>query len=35
MVPAPSRFEVEFAIANLENYNSPDCDQISAELIQA
>jgi hypothetical protein len=35
LVPDPSRFEVETAIAKLKNYKSPGSDQIPAELIQA
>jgi hypothetical protein len=34
-VPDPSPFEVEIAIAKLQRYNSPGCDQILAKLIQA
>jgi hypothetical protein len=35
LVPDPSRFEAETAIAKLKMYKSPGSDQISAELIQA
>jgi hypothetical protein len=35
LVPDPSPFEVEFAIAKLKSYKSPGSDQIAAELIQA
>jgi hypothetical protein len=35
LVPGPSPFEVEIAIAKLKKYNSPGSDQIPAELIQA
>jgi hypothetical protein len=35
LVPDPSSFEVEIAIANLKKYKSPGSDQIPAELIQA
>jgi hypothetical protein len=35
LVPDPSYFEVEFAIAKLKDYKSPGSDQISAKLIQA
>jgi hypothetical protein len=35
LVPGPSRFEVEIAIAKLKKYKSPGSDQIPAELIQA
>jgi hypothetical protein len=35
LVPAPSPFEVETAIAKLKNYNSPSSDNILPELIQA
>jgi hypothetical protein len=35
LVPGPSRLEVEIAIAELKKYNSPDSDQILAELLQA
>jgi hypothetical protein len=35
LVPGPSRFEVEIAIATLKKCKSPGSDQISAELIQA
>jgi hypothetical protein len=35
LVPDPSPFEVEIAIAKLKKYKSPGSDQISAELIQA
>jgi hypothetical protein len=34
LVPGPSRFEVEIAIAKLKKYKSPGSDQIPAELIQ-
>jgi hypothetical protein len=34
LVPNPSYFEVEIAIANLKSYKSPGSDQISAELVQ-
>jgi sorting nexin-29 len=34
LVPKPSRFEVEIAIAKLKKYKSPGSDEISAELIQ-
>jgi hypothetical protein len=33
IVPDPSPFEVEIAIANLEKYKSPGSDQIPAELF--
>jgi hypothetical protein len=35
LVPGPNHLEVEIAIAKLKNYQSPDSDQILAELIQA
>jgi hypothetical protein len=35
LVPDPSRFEVEIAIANFKRHKSPSTDQIPAELIQA
>jgi hypothetical protein len=35
LVPEPSPFKVEIAIAKLERFKSPDIDQILAELIQA
>jgi hypothetical protein len=35
LVPDPSPFEVEIAIAKLKMYKSPGSDQIPAELIQA
>jgi hypothetical protein len=35
LVPEPSPFEVETAIAKLKRYKSPGSDQISVELIQA
>jgi hypothetical protein len=35
LVPDPSAFEVEIAIAKLKRYISPGSDQIPAELIQA
>jgi hypothetical protein len=35
LVPDPSPFEVETAIAKLLKYKSPGSDQIPAELIQA
>ncbi|PNF22122.1 hypothetical protein B7P43_G06799 [Cryptotermes secundus] len=35
LVPNPSLFEVESAIAKLKRYKSPGSDQIPAELIQA
>jgi hypothetical protein len=34
LVPDPSPFEVEIAIAKLEWYKSPGSDQILAEMIQ-
>jgi hypothetical protein len=34
LLPDPSPFEVEIAIAKLKNYKSPGSDQIPAELIQ-
>jgi hypothetical protein len=35
LVPDPSPFEVEIAIAKLKRYKSPGSDKIPAELIQA
>jgi hypothetical protein len=35
VVPDPSPFEVEIAIANLKRHKSPGSDEIPAELIQA
>jgi hypothetical protein len=35
VVPDPSTFEIEIAIAKLKSYKSPGSDQIPAELIQA
>jgi hypothetical protein len=35
LVPDPSPFEVEIAVAKLKRYNLPGSAQISAELIQA
>jgi hypothetical protein len=35
LVPGSSNLEVEISIAKLENYKSPDSDQIPAQLIQA
>jgi hypothetical protein len=35
LVPDPSPFEVEIAIAKLNRYKPPDSDLIPAELIQA
>jgi hypothetical protein len=35
LVPDPSSFEVEIAIAKLKSYKSPGIDHILAELIQA
>jgi hypothetical protein len=35
LVPDPSPYEVEIAIAKLKRFKSPGSDQISAELIQA
>jgi hypothetical protein len=35
LVPDPSPFEVEIAIAKLKRYKLPGSDQIQAELIQA
>jgi hypothetical protein len=35
LVPDPSPFEVEIAIANLKRHNSPGSDQIPAELFKA
>jgi hypothetical protein len=35
LVPDPSPFEVETAIANLKKYKLPGSDQIRAKLIQA
>jgi hypothetical protein len=34
LVPDPSPFEVEIAIAKLKRYKLPGCDQIPAELFQ-
>jgi hypothetical protein len=34
LVPDPSPFEVEYVIAKLKKYKSPNSDQIPAELIQ-
>jgi hypothetical protein len=34
LVPDPSSFEVEIAVAKLQRYKSPGCDQILAEPIQ-
>jgi hypothetical protein len=34
LVPDPSNFEFELAIANLEMYKLPGSDQIPVELIQ-
>jgi hypothetical protein len=34
LIPDPSPFEVESAIAKLKRYKSPGNDQIPAELIQ-
>jgi hypothetical protein len=34
LVPDPTSFEVEIAIAKLKMYKSPSSDQILAELIQ-
>jgi hypothetical protein len=34
LVPDPSHFEVEIAIAKLKRHKSPDSDEILAELIQ-
>jgi hypothetical protein len=33
LVPDPNALEVDIAIANLERYKSPGCDQILAELL--
>jgi hypothetical protein len=33
LVPEPSPFEVEIAIAKLKRYKSPGSDQIPAELV--
>jgi hypothetical protein len=33
LVPDPSPFEIEIAIAKLKSFKSPGSDQISAELI--
>jgi hypothetical protein len=35
LLPDPSCFEVEIAIAKLKRYKSPGSDQIPAELIHA
>jgi hypothetical protein len=35
LMPDPSHFEVEIAIAKFESYKSQGSDQILAELIQA
>jgi hypothetical protein len=35
LVPHPSPFEVEIAIANLERYKTPGSDRSLAELIRA
>ena len=35
LVPEPSAFEVELAIAKLKSHKSPGIDQIPAELIKA
>jgi hypothetical protein len=35
LVPGPSYLEVEIVITKLKKYESPDSDQIPAELIQA
>jgi hypothetical protein len=35
LVPEPSALEVELAIEKLETHQSPDIDQIPAELIKA
>jgi hypothetical protein len=35
LVPGPSRFELEIAVAKLKKYKSPCGDQIPAELIKA
>jgi hypothetical protein len=35
LVPGPSPFEVQIAIAKLKKYISPGSDQIPAQLIQA
>jgi hypothetical protein len=35
LLPDPSSFEVEIAIAKLKRYKSPGSDQIPAKLIQA
>jgi hypothetical protein len=35
LVPEPSLVETEIAIGKLKRYNSPDTDQIPAELIKA
>jgi hypothetical protein len=35
LVPDPSPFKVEIAIAKLKKYKLPGSDQISAELIQS
>jgi hypothetical protein len=34
LIPGPSRFEVQIAIAKLKKYKSPGSDQIPAKLIQ-
>jgi hypothetical protein len=34
LVPGPSHFKVEIAVAKLIKYKSPDSDKIQAELIQ-
>jgi hypothetical protein len=34
LVPDPSPFEVEIAIAKLKKYKSPGSDEIPAELVQ-
>jgi hypothetical protein len=35
LVPDPSTFEVQIAIAKLKRYKSPGSDRIPAKLIQA
>jgi hypothetical protein len=35
LVPDPSHYEVEVAIAKLKRYKSPGSDHIQAEIIQA
>jgi hypothetical protein len=35
LVPDPSPFEAEFAIAKLKKYKSPESDHILTELTQA